>query len=224
VAGQFLAGGSRPDRLGRALRFDGGTMLVGSPAIRIAHDNAPFGGLTVTSLLAWNAIKCIAITDLQGDSLTIESFVDVLVGPGDADHPVNITLDGSNRGKLATSAGDDRIRVLADSNGAAGGDQFVIDSGAGNDLVTVGTSTTDWSAGFSATAYRESWTSSVVTLGQGDDRFEGDGSNDTVFGGDGDDVATLGGGNNLFVGGDGIDTLMLDNAPAQYTFVPTADG
>ncbi len=207
-----------------ALRFDGGSTLVGSPAIRITHENAPSSGLTVTSLLAWNAIKCIAITDFQGDSLTIENFVDVLVELGGADHPLNITLDGSKRGKIATGIGDDRIRVLADSNGAAGGNQFVIDSGAGNDLVTIGASRTDWSASFSATVYRESWTSSVVTLGQGDDRFEGGGSNDTVFGGDGDDVATLGGGNNLFVGGDGIDTLMLSNAPAQYTFVPTADG
>lgn len=207
-----------------ALRFDGGTMLDGSPAIRIAHENAPLSGLIVTSLLAWNAIKCIAITDLQGDSLTIQNFVDALVELDGADHALNITLDGSKRGKLATGAGDDRIHVLADSNGAAGGNQFVIDSGAGNDLVTIGASTTDWSASFSATAYRESWTSSVVTLGHGDDRFEGDGSNDNVFGGEGDDVAKLGGGNNLFVGGDGIDTLMLDNAPAQYTFVLTADG
>lgn len=213
-----------------ARRFDqldfGGLGLSGAPALEIAAIEDPVGSevMLVTSRLAWNAIKCISVTAFDGTALVLQNFVDAMVDLGGATQGLDLTLDGSKRGRITTGTGDDSVRILADSNGRLGGNGFVIDTGAGDDLVSIGASTTDWSTGVSAARYRAEWTDTDVDLGAGDDWFEGGGSNDRVRGGDGDDTAAPGGGRNLFDGGAGDDTVILDGSRADWSASALADG
>jgi ELWxxDGT repeat protein len=209
----------------QSLAFDDGTTRGKSPAaVRLDWD-ATGQDLLVRSELAWNVIKNILLDQFTGSRLTVENLVDVVIDLRASTAGQEVIIDGAKRGRIDLGSGDDTLWIGVDSNESRWSNTFVINSGAGNDQVTVARSTVDYSAtgGFTA-AYRESWTSTVVDLGDGDDVFVGMGSSDDVMGGAGNDTAGLGGGNDRFDGGDGIDTVALRGRRDDYAIEDLGNG
>jgi hypothetical protein len=181
--------------------------------------NAAGDGLTIRSGLAWNDVKNILLDSFDGSSLTIQNLVDVLIQLAHNTIDQSVTIDGAKRGKIDLGAGHDTLFVGADSNKGGLGNDFHINTGAGNDTVTITRSTLDYSITAFRDAYAERFTNTFIDLGLGNDGIVADGSNDTVGGGAGDDRAELRGGTNRFDGGADYDTVVFRGLKADYQII-----
>jgi len=229
-------------------RIEAGATVLDGPFALASLDWLAAGSARFTLWLPWNAIRTLEIDAFDGTRLELRNWVEAIVtlDGTPADLGRTILIDGSKRGEISTGSGADSITILADSNGGdADLNTFVVTTGAGNDQVTIGASTTDWTAravnsGVNR-AYDASWTRSAVDLGGGADRFvggngsdrveagsgndvvDGRGGADQLFLGSGDDEATGGSGDDSADGGDGQDTWRLVGLRAGYD-VSIVDG
>lgn len=130
----------------------------------------------------WGKVKTAVVDEFTGASLTVENFLEAVVLLGDdSDAGRDVTVLGAMRGIVETAGGDDVVRIEADSQMGGGWVRFLVDTGAGDDEVTVVPSAFDYTATCPRPVeYREWWTKSVVNLGEGDDRFTGGGSIDHI--------------------------------------------
>ena len=181
--------------------------------------NAAGDGLTIRTGLAWNDVKNILLDSFDGRSLTIQNLVDVLIQLAHNTTDQSVTIDGAKRGKIDLGSGNDTLFVGADSNKGGLGNDFHINTGAGNDTVTITRSTLDYSITAFRDAYAERFTNTFVELGLGNDGIVADGSNDQVSGGAGSDRAELRGGTNRFDGGADYDTVVFRGLKADYQIV-----
>lgn len=160
---------------------------------------------------AWNSLKTVMVTDLDGGLITVRNAVETWITlGGEADSTV--TVVGAKRGVIQTAAGDDSVTVTAFSNtgetGVAGawndtatlGNVIAIATGSGNDSIAV----TGWNG----------WTTAEVSAGAGNDLIVGSDGSDRLRGGTGDDVITGGAGRDRFhfQAGDGKDVITDFNA------------
>lgn len=149
--------------------------------------------LNVTLESAWNSVKNIEVSSDSYGTLTISNFVHVDINLG-GDENSTLVINDAKRGNITTSNGDDVITINALTNNSnwsndfnidtnAGGDiieargdkgisNFYINSGAGNDTVTI---TGDYSA-------------ATITLGDGNDTIIGGTQGDLIDGGNGSDT------------------------------------
>jgi serralysin len=160
------------------------------PTLRTFAD----GFLVVSLPGAWNMLKVARITDPDGGLLAVSNFVETVVtiaGTRDS----TVTVSASKRGNVTTGAGNDDIRFATYSNQAGAGNTATIDSGAGNDTLTL------W-------ADANGWSVFEVQAGAGNDIVRVDGvSNDWLQGGDGNDTLEAADGNDRLKGGAGADVL-----------------
>lgn len=181
--------------------------------------DGPFG-VVVDVVGAWNSVKNGTFTAAQAETVTMSGFVHadvVLGGGGDS----SVRLLGAKRGNVVTAEGDDVIAIEVATNGAAWVNEFRVNAGAGDDLVTVGAldiaAAAAIDATFASTANRagaftgnDAGTLVIASLGAGDDRFVGLGlSRDKVSGGSGDDILIGGRGNDILAGGSGDDIFIF---------------
>ena len=151
-------------------------------------DNGNTATLSLDS--AWNTIKNAFVSDFTGNKLVLENWVDAWVTL-DNDFGQEVVIDGSKRAEITTGSGDDTVWVGVDSNGAGWTNHIAVSTGAGNDHITITTSTRDYSGSSFAAAYNPHWTTSTIDAGAGADTIAGGGGNDTVDGGAGTDVFVL---------------------------------
>jgi hypothetical protein len=151
-------------------------------------DNGDTATLALDS--AWNTIKNAYVSDFTGHKLVLENWVDAWVNL-DNDFGQDVVIDGSKRAEITTGSGDDTVWVGVDSNGAGWTNHIAVSTGAGDDLITITTSTRDYSGSSFAAAYDPHWTTSTVDAGSGADIIAGGGGNDTVDAGAGADVFVL---------------------------------
>ncbi|WP_291295869.1 VCBS repeat-containing protein [Elioraea sp.] len=161
----------------------------------------------------WNSVKNAFAQSDEAEELRFDGFVqvDIAVGSGDPGGASIITVIGAKRGNIVTGAGDDIIRVEVLSNEGTWNNEFRINAGAGDDVVTITGLDRDRELAGGDTTYASfvgtggTWntsggtTATFVDLGDGNDRFIGHGSDDTVTGGAGDDLADGGGGTDVWV-------------------------
>lgn len=148
----------------------------------------------------WNSVKNVSLDDFTGSRLEVVKFANVAADWSDATRSFDLTLEGSKRGELKFGSGDDKVAILANSNGEGWSNHFEIDTGGGDDEVIIGVSTADYAKAVFGSTYDPGWTSSKVVLGAGNDRFEGGSGRDVVNGGTGSDTF-------VFAPGFGRDTI-----------------
>lgn len=181
----------------------------------------------------WNGLKNLALDGFDsawGDHLLVANFVDVRLDLADAGSTdLTLTVVGAKRGEITTGAGDDDVTVLLHSNSNDWSNVTVIDTGAGDDMIslgTVGASTLDnalladnavprngalWNG-----AYDGRFSTVTVEAGAGDDVIVAEGRmNLAAFGGEGDDRIVAGRGRDLLSGGEGDDVFVLGVATTQ---------
>jgi predicted extracellular nuclease len=141
------------------------------------------GSATLTHAAPWNAIKVLSITGFTGPALTLEGWVEVALALGERTDDLALVIDGAKRGSIETGSGDDTILIGADSNEARWSNLFVIDSGAGDDVVTITAATRDYAAGSFGRSFRDAFATATVTLGAGDDVLQGSGRDTAVYAG-----------------------------------------
>jgi Ca2+-binding RTX toxin-like protein len=135
---------------------------------------------------AWSSIPAVRVTDADGGRVEVEGArtVDIIMG-GARDSLVEV-LD-SKRGRITTADGDDAIFVRGffnDTDTRVGHNNFNIQTGAGDDTITV----VGWNGVTTAT----------IDAGDGNDRITGTSHRDTITGGAGDDRIWGGGGRDAF--------------------------
>lgn len=151
-----------------------------APLVSLSWDD---GAATLAHLAPWNAIKVLAITEFTGSELTLEGWVDVDVDLASLETAIDLTVDGSKRGTIATGSGDDVITIGADSNEARWSTLFVIDTGAGDDTVTVGDASLAYAEESFARSFLSANTTVEIRLGEGDDLYQGTGRDTAVYDG-----------------------------------------
>jgi hypothetical protein len=183
---------STGDALGRFAEENGAVAVLGAdfangvafggdvPLVSLAW-NA--GAATLTHEAPWNAIKVLAVDDFTGASLTLQGWVDVAVALGDRTADLTLVIDGSKRGSVTTGAGDDAIVIGADSNEGRWSNLFTIDTGAGDDVVTLTAATRAYAAESFSRSFLDAFATATVTLGEGDDVFQGTGRDRAVYDG-----------------------------------------
>ena len=139
---------------------------------------------------AWNTIKNAYVSDFSGYELVLKNWVDVWVAL-DNSFDQEVFVDGAKRAEISTGSGNDVIFVGVDSNGAGWTNHIKIDSGDGNDHITVALATRDYSGSAFAAAYNPAWTTTEINGGTGDDVIEGGKSTDVIDGGAGKDTVVL---------------------------------
>ncbi len=137
---------------------------------------------------AWNTIKNAEVSNFGGTTLRVENFVDAWVHLAD-NTGRSITIEGSKRAEVSTGGGNDTITIGVESNNAGWTNEFIVDSGAGNDVIRYRATATNYVAG----QYRGQWTTTTTRAGAGDDTIYGWGSDDIVDGGAGIDQFILSG-------------------------------
>jgi Ca2+-binding RTX toxin-like protein len=180
-------------------------------------------GILVDVLGAWNSVKNGSFASDQAERLTMSGFVhaDVALGGGGDSF---VLLEGAKRGNVVTAEGEDIVLVQVATNGATWVNEFRVNVGAGDDVVTVGAldiagraaagdatfaATTNGAGAFTGS---DAGTMAYVLLGAGDDRFLGLGaSRDDVRGGAGEDVLAAGRGDDVLAGGEGADIFLFEN-------------
>jgi VCBS repeat-containing protein len=135
---------------------------------------------------SWNSIKNAEVSQFTGTALRIENFVDVWVHLAD-DASRSITLDGAKRGEVTTAGGADVITIGIETNNAGWTNEFLVRSGAGNDVITFRMTEREAVSGI----YQGQWTETTTFAEAGDDTIFGWGSNDIVDGGSGADLFVL---------------------------------
>ena len=136
---------------------------------------------------AWNTIKNVYVSDFSGSKLLLENWVDAWVSL-DNSFGQEIRVDGAKRGEISTGSGNDTVWVGADSNGAGWTNAFKIDTGNGDDVITITTASRDYSGSAFSAAYNPDWTTTDIRAGAGNDTITGSGGADTASGGDGQDT------------------------------------
>jgi ELWxxDGT repeat protein len=214
---------SAGDKTFNTLNF-GGTVRTGTNAL-VVDWNPAGDGVTISTGLKWNDVKNINLDSFDGASLSLRNFVDVLVALGANTTGQSVSVDGAKRGKIDLGSGADTLFVGVDSNnGSNGGNDFYINTGAGNDTVRIARSTIDYSISAFRETYAERWTNTQVRLGDGNDSIIADGSNDTVWGGADNDTAELRGGTNWFDGEAGFDKAVFRGLKADYLIEAVTGG
>lgn len=181
------------------------------------------GGTAATLTLdrAWNTIKNAEVDHFTGTSLTLENWVDVWVHLNNS-FDQTIVVDGAKRGEVSTGSGHDTIWVGVDSNGSGWTNHFRIDSGAGNDSITITVATADYSASSFAASYNAAWTTTEIFAGEGHDVVFGAGGRDAAWLGTGNDSFTGNKGDDSADGGSGWDTAFFSGSQADYAITTLA--
>ncbi|MDQ4061667.1 MAG: hypothetical protein M3145_11280, partial [Pseudomonadota bacterium] len=123
---------------------------------------------------------------------------------------VTITIKGSNEAKIAPPivgpGGDyfDTHYLTATSAEATGGDDVLVGTNSGNDIMGQGGN------------------DKIFGLG-GDDTLEGNGGNDELFGGSGKDTITGGGVDDILIGGFGDDILAGSGGKDTFVYIDFRD-
>ncbi|WP_291297534.1 TIGR03118 family protein [Elioraea sp.] len=223
-------GGTPPGTL------QGGALL--DPAALGAVETAPItlGGTTwarIENEGVWNGLKNLALDGFDaawGDHLLVANFVDVRLDLADAGNTdLTLTVVGAKRGEIETAAGDDDVTVLLHSNTSDWSNVTVIKTGAGDDVITLGTvgasglddllladNAAPANGSFWNGRYDGRFSTVTVEAGAGDDVIIADGRmNLTAFGGEGDDRLVAGRGRDLLSGGEGDDVFVLSATTGQ---------
>lgn len=213
--------------IGSGAVYGGGVQVTDGPS-----------GILVDVLGAWNSVKNGSFISDQAERLTMSGFVhaDVALGGGGDSF---VLLEGAKRGNVVTAEGDDVITIQVATNGALWVNEFRLNTGAGDDVVTVGAldiasraaagdatfaATTNGAGAFTG---HDAGTLLIAVLGDGDDRFLGLGdSRDNVQGGAGHDMIAAGRGEDVLSGGPGADMFRFaigDGADQVLDFTPGED-
>jgi hypothetical protein len=158
--------------------------------------NAGFGSMTYAYVDVWNKIgyKEVQINN-DSDFLLIKNFVDVAITNTNNNGAVIDVID-AKRGNITTADGDDTIEITTFSNSASWSNTFNIDSGAGNDSITL-TASTKVPTGY--TTANSQYTSFNIDAGAGNDTIDVSGLSAPVS-------SAV---SRMVDGGDGLDTLTL---------------
>ncbi|UFN50312.1 family 16 glycosylhydrolase [Roseomonas sp. OT10] len=91
-------------------------------------------GRVLSGTGSWTTMRNIAVHHDDTAPLTVRGFVEahILATAADSD----ITLAGAKRGVIETGDGRDRVVVEAYSNARGAGNSFLVDTGAGDDILT----------------------------------------------------------------------------------------
>ncbi len=168
----LLEAGTSTTLAGGALGIAG---LASDTRVSMSADTS--GATTISLLSAWNGLKNVFVRDVDGGRLVVNNFVSVDVeatGP----EALSLSVTDAKRGTIRTGSGDDVIWIDAVANSADGA-LFTIDTGAGNDRITVVSSS--------------SWSRAVIDAGDGDDVITAGPGNDLINGGAGIDTVHLAG-------------------------------
>lgn len=139
---------------------------------------------------AWGTIDNIAVTEFTGTTLALANWVDVFVSLRVARDLV-ISVDGAKRAEIVTGGGDDSIFVGVDSDGPEETNFVRVTAGAGDDTITVGRATEDYTPATGGGGYKVAWTRTELRGGAGDDVIAGGPSADRIDGGTGIDTVLL---------------------------------
>jgi uncharacterized protein (TIGR03118 family) len=214
----------------------GGALL--DPAALGAIETAPImlDGATwarIENEGVWNGLKNLALDGFDaawGDHLLVANFVDVRLDLADAGNTdLTLTVVGAKRGEIATAAGDDDVTVLLHSNTSDWSNVTVIETGAGDDVITLGTvgasarddalladNAAPANGSFWNSTYDGRFSTVTVEAGAGNDVIIAEGRMTlTAFGGQGDDRLVAGRGRDLLSGGEGDDVFVLSATTAQ---------
>jgi Ca2+-binding RTX toxin-like protein len=163
------------------------------------------GSVSFDVTSAWDTIRAVRVLDQDGGAVSVENLrtVDVVMG-GSANSTVEV-LD-AKRGRITTADGNDTIVVRgfwSDTDARAGQNRFTINTGAGDDTITVTSST--------------GATNAVIDAGSGRDTVRGSSAADVILGGRGNDTMWGGLGRDIFDfrRGDGQDVIMDFDAVGQ---------
>ena len=150
------------------------------------------GGATARLALdsAWNTIKNAYVSGFTGQELILQNWVDVWISL-ESSFGQEMVVDGAKRGEISTGSGDDTIWIGVDSNGAGWTNVIKVDSGDGNDVITIARATRDYSGSAFPAAYNPAWTRTDVHAGAGNDVIASSESPDIVDGGAGSDTLVL---------------------------------
>lgn len=179
----------------------------------IFHDE---NTLEVTLDTAWNSVKNIEISSDTAGNITVNNFVHTDVNLGEGGDS-SVIINGAKRGNITTAGGNDVVEVNAQTNNAGWSNDFNIDTGAGDDTITVngdkGVTGFNIDAGDDndAVTITGDYLESNVHLGKGSDSFTGGDGNDFVQGGSGADIIHGGGGDDVLAGGVNRDELYGDD-------------
>lgn len=184
-----------------------GTALtgLGTSSARVELDFGPDDAVLARVLTAWSSVRAAQALDSDGGRVVLDNFVEAAVRMSGATAAADVLVSRAKRATVDTGAGDDIIRIEAFSNApgtGASGNGMVVNSGTGNDTITI--------VGF------RDWTTAAVDAGIGNDVVVGGAGADTLRGGLGDDTLTGGLARDTFVfrAGDGADTVTDFNAAA----------
>lgn len=174
----------------------------------------------------WNSVKNSTVTTDKAANLSFSGFVHVDATVGiDATEGSNLELTGVKRGNIVVGNGDDHVSVQIATNGTSWSNDFRVNAGAGNDVVTF--STLDVSAASThdptfahmdglqlINDYNGLDTTLHISLGAGSDAAKGAGGNDIIDGGTG---------SSFLSGGSGTDTFTLDTSNGEVTWDTITD-
>jgi predicted extracellular nuclease len=178
---------------------------AGGPAL-VTLDWLSDSAALVRSNAAWGSLKGLRIDSFSGDALRLEGFVDLHLALAEATRDLTVVADGPRRGTIETGGGDDSITVGFDSVDTTWGNTVVVRAGAGDDVITVGLSVRNYIVGL----WDLAGSSSIVTGGAGNDTLVGAASRDTaVFTGNAADYTiAVNAGVTTVIGADGADTIQ----------------
>jgi VCBS repeat-containing protein len=128
-------------------RFSNGSFAAGyaqlGPLVSTGYEVSQSGGRTwVENIGVWNALKNVAgplagWSAALGTAFTISNFVDARMDFSNAiGQDLDLAMVGAKRGEVHTADGDDRVEVVFHSNGGTFREVFLVDSGAGDDLIS----------------------------------------------------------------------------------------
>lgn len=178
--------------------------IRGVPASTAAEVQWTESGISFVTLSAWDSLRAVRVVDEDGGTVRLSNLRTVEVTLGGA-RDSTVEVHEVKRGRITTGEGNDLVTVHAffsDANLNASTNRFVIETGAGDDVIEV----VGWNG----------VTNAVIDAGAGNDRVRGTTAMDTLRGGTGNDVLWGGGGRDQFVfrEGDGDDVIMDFNAVA----------
>ena len=167
------------------------TVSYAGHPIEMAYADAATATVELTD--GWNSVKNIEAMSDGASEVTLRNFVatDVTLGDGGDS---TVIIDGAKRGNITTGNGNDVVDIDAQSNDVGWDNTFRVDTGEGNDAITL---TGD-----------EGFTNIVIAAGAGDDSVTVDGAYDNAVlnGGAGNDTLASGTGTDTLIGGEGVDT------------------